>query len=671
MRPMLLALALAAGASSSSFAQRPDSAGRADSMARARRDLRAVTITAAPVDRSLPAGIVHVNALQLGAAPAASTWDLLRQTAGLEVHEQGQGPGFASNASIRGFSSDHSTDLALWIDGVPVNEPVNGHAEGYNDWSLLFKSAVRDMDVTEGPTSALFGNFALAGVVNVRTIDRFAGTQFTADGGSYGRGSATVLSGFDHGSRGGGVLGVHYEREDGFRPNAGFDIAQGHARYVHELSPAVAIDLGTELYASNWSSAGFLSESEFATGDYGIVSNPSDGGLKRRAQERASLRVLKGSMLWRTTAYATEGQWRLFLTIPPAGGKFEGSGSQTEEEDRRYGLGLTSAATWIVPSGELTLGGELRYDRSTYENYFTTDRSRDSTQAAFTASQGAGALFMQSHYDLTDRLRVDLGARADQFSTRTMPAGEAEATGSTGVVSPKVGVRLNLTDLLSTFANVSRGFRSTDGIVEDPGLPVITAWAYEGGFKVTSGDRFATVTLFRMNVSNEQTFDPVSGNASNGGSSRRQGVELQWGAPLTDALRTTGQWTFNDARYTHLTIVSEDGGDPPQVVDGLRVYNTAQYVGSASLDLAPRSAQWRAHLTGNWVGPYSPFEQPGDIVGAYGLLHVSLSFPFAGMNASIGVRNVLDRAYPEIVAGHLYAPGQPRSLYLTMQHLFQ
>lgn len=42
-----------------------------------------------------------------------SAYDLLRQTAALEVHDQGQGPGFASAASVRGFSSDHSTDLAL------------------------------------------------------------------------------------------------------------------------------------------------------------------------------------------------------------------------------------------------------------------------------------------------------------------------------------------------------------------------------------------------------------------------------------------------------------------------------------------------------------------------------------------------------------------------------
>src|SRR4029077_14574244 len=138
--------------------------------------------------RDEPSSSVRVSAQLIQQTPATDAYDLLRQTAGIEVHEQGQGPGFASDASIRAFSSDHSTDLALWIDGVPVNEPVNGHAEGYNDWSLIFPEAINDFDVIKGPSSALFGNFALAGVVNVRTLERMRGPEGFLTGGARGRG---------------------------------------------------------------------------------------------------------------------------------------------------------------------------------------------------------------------------------------------------------------------------------------------------------------------------------------------------------------------------------------------------------------------------------------------------------------------------------------------------
>src|SRR5262249_18383496 len=129
--------------------------------------LKPVTIVAAPAERSEPIAATSIDAATIRLTPAATPYELLRQAAGLAVHRQGQGPGSGSDAWLRGFSSDHATDIALWVDGVPINEPVNGHAEGYNDFSVLFPGGIRDIDVIHGPTSALFGNFALAGTVNV------------------------------------------------------------------------------------------------------------------------------------------------------------------------------------------------------------------------------------------------------------------------------------------------------------------------------------------------------------------------------------------------------------------------------------------------------------------------------------------------------------------------
>ena len=669
MRRIVCVLALVASPCIVFAQQKPDSAARADSIARAARSLNAVNIVAAPIDRSQPATVTHVDASVINSTPSNSTWDLLRQTAGVEVHQQGQGPGFASDASLRGFSSDHSTDLALWVDGVPVNEPVNGHAEGYNDFSELFTQAVQSIDVIEGPTSPLFGNFAMAGVVNVHTIDRMQGTQATARVGSYGDADATVMTGFDHGDRGGGVFGLNYHHEDGFRPNAGFDLVQGHGRVVHELGGGWSVDAGTELYGTDWNSPGFLSGDEFAQHQYDVVSNPSDGGYKRRAQERVSLRFIRGSMFWRTTVYGTEGQWQLYLTIPPAGGRFEGSGSQTEEEDRRYGSGLTSALTWELPRGEITVGTEGRWDHARYENYFTTARSRDSVNALITARQMSGALFLASHADLTDRLRVDVGARADAFDTKSIQDLAGEFRGSTAVFSPKIGATYKLTRALSAYADWARGFRSTDGVIEDPSLPVITAWDYEGGLKWNRSGTSLSATLFRMDVSNEQTFNPLTGDANNGGSSRRQGLELGWSALANPSVLVSGDWTFNDARYTHLTIVSEDDGSVA-TVDGLRVYNTSKYLGNAAVRYLPSGQPWSVTLSGNWVGPYSPFDEPGTVLGAYGLMHVNVSVQALGSQIDAGVRNLLDRAYPELVAGGLVSPGQPRAIFVQVKRSF-
>jgi outer membrane receptor protein involved in Fe transport len=444
-------------------------------------------------------------------------------------------------------------------------------------------------------------------------------------------------------------------------------VAQGHARIVRDLSPSTRIDAGVELYGGDWNSPGFLSEDEFVAHDYDIVSNPTDGGYKRRAQERLSLRMLSGNMIWRTTGYATQGRWQLFLTIPPAGGKFEGSGSQTEEEDSRDGFGATSAVTWAMSRGEITIGGETRWDRSHYENYFTTARQRDSSAAQVTGRQLLGAPFIQSYVNLTDRLRIDLGARYDVLGTRATPDADTVSNATHGVVSPKTGILFRVSPSVALYGSASRGFRSSDGVIVDPTLEPIVVWAYEGGLKLDRDGMVATATLFRMNVSNEQTFDPVTLASSNGGASRRQGVELDWRLPAIANIATVfGSWTFNDARYRSLTAVSEEGGDP-ETLSGLRVFNTSRYVGDAGIELSRPAAPLHVRVSGNWVGDYSPFDEPGVVLGGYGIAHLGAAWAFRSVEADVGVRNLFNRAYPELVAGHVVSPGQPRTLYVSMR----
>jgi len=627
--------------------------------------LQAITVTAAATrpEAAQAARAVPAPVLEQTLSTSTSTWELLRQAAGLEVHQQGQGPGFASDAAVRGFSSDHSTDLALWIDGVPVNEPVNGHAEGYNDWSLLFPQSIADLEVIKGPTSPLFGNFALAGVVNVRTLQRMSGTRGWASGGSFDRLEGVLLTGFDHPDAG-GVLGSRVQHDGGWRPNSAWTLGQVYGRWVRDLSAKVSIDGGAGFYAAGWDSPGFLTLDQYDARDLNEVSDPTDGGFKRRAQERISARVLVApTLLWRSTLYATQGRWQLFLTTPPEGGEEEGSGSQTEEEDRRYGFGLTSALTWLRPGAQVTVGTQNRFDHSSYQNWLTTARTRDGAQVLVSARQMSTGLFLDA-VRVFGALQLEAGGRYDLLATRSSPDGEPTSTAAKGVVSPKVGALLRLVGQVGVYGNVSRGFRQPDGVNTEPGLPFITEWAYEGGLKWQDGPNSATLSAFRMDVSDEQTFDPVSLTTTSGGASRRQGMEAEATfSPAPNVQLRTG-WTYTDAKY--LRFVTEDG----DTLSGQRIFNTARYVGDAAVDYAP-IREMLLRLSTNVVGPYTPFDEPGVVLDPYGLLHASAAVTHGDVRVQLGVRNLLDRTYPELRAGGFVSPGQPRSLYLTTRVAIQ
>jgi len=170
--------------------------------------LPAVRVTAEKMNAPEAASAVVATAAAIRSVPASNAFELVRQTAGVEVHQQGQGPGFASDAVIRGFTSDHSTDVALMIDGVPINQPVNGHSEGYADWNEMMPEAVSTIRVLKGPVSPWIGNFGMGGEVEVETISLAQGTRWALRSGSFGDARASIVTGGTT-ARGGFVVARH------------------------------------------------------------------------------------------------------------------------------------------------------------------------------------------------------------------------------------------------------------------------------------------------------------------------------------------------------------------------------------------------------------------------------------------------------------------------------
>ena len=224
------------------------------------RQLEAITVTAErPRAVAPPVTTIEVPAAELRRTFAANPYDLLRRTSGIEVHEQGQGPGFASDAVIRGFSSDHSSDVLLVLDGVPLNLPVHGHVEGYSDWSILSPAGVSSLRVITGPASPLYGDFSLAGVVEVFTASDATGTSGSMFGSSYGDAGGWLRTG-NRSERGGTLGAFEGRRQEGWRDNSSYWLGNGLLRGWRRVG-AGRLEGGLALYGSTWDSPGFVSVS--------------------------------------------------------------------------------------------------------------------------------------------------------------------------------------------------------------------------------------------------------------------------------------------------------------------------------------------------------------------------------------------------------------------------
>jgi outer membrane receptor for Fe3+-dicitrate len=258
---------------------------------------------------------------------------MVRRTAGIEVHEQGQGPGFASDAVIRGFTSDHSSDVLLVVDGVPINLPLHGHVEGYADWSLLTPASLASLRVIHGPSSPLYGDFAFGGVVEATTADDAEGSIASLRGSSFGDFGGWVRSG-RRGPTSGGLLAVDGERQQGWRENddywLGNVVAHGWRR-----AGAGRLTGGAMLYGSSWNSPGFVSVDRYNADDLEAATDPTDGGSAGRLILHGHYQVPTGDATTFESALWTQGvRSRVFLNIP-----HDELVAQSEEEDGREAVG--------------------------------------------------------------------------------------------------------------------------------------------------------------------------------------------------------------------------------------------------------------------------------------------------------------------------------------------
>ena len=51
------------------------------------------------------------------------------------------------NRFLRGFDADHGTDVAIDVDGLPVNMVSHGHGQGYADLHFMIPDVIERVDV--------------------------------------------------------------------------------------------------------------------------------------------------------------------------------------------------------------------------------------------------------------------------------------------------------------------------------------------------------------------------------------------------------------------------------------------------------------------------------------------------------------------------------------------
>jgi outer membrane receptor protein involved in Fe transport len=517
-------------------------------------EVGAVAQVARP-ERSASSYTLNQKDLPRGAHVVAG--DLARAVPGMFV-VQHAGGGKANQYFLRGFDADHGTDIALSLDGVPINMVSHGHGQGYADLNWIIPELVSSVDVRKGSYDPRFGDFATAGAIDFQTGSALPQNQLKLEAGMFHSYRALALTGSQWGdvrlTGAAEVLGT-----DGpFQRSEDLKRVNLFARAAGTLGQG-ELSLTLTGYLSGWNASGQIPEREVSAGRldrFGFVDRYEGGQstrhnvylrYKTRPEEAQRWDVLGYVSLYSFSLYSDF----TFLRDDPL------NGDMIHQRDERTLSGFKVRYERDESLGPIQstwrFGIELRHDQITNGLDRAPMREWSASLVDADIGQTAASAYLESEIAWRRWLRTNLGVRGDAFgflvhdlredreTLGTRSSGEALATR----VSPKASLTVSPMPWLSLYTNYGMGFHSNDarGVIQGV-TPLTRADAYEAGLSLRLLDKIKLrLALFRVDLDSELVWVGDEGTTEASGRTRRQGLE-------TDLHVDILPWLWGDVAYT-------------------------------------------------------------------------------------------------------------------------
>ncbi len=608
----------------------------------------AAAVAATPVASSSEK---NVRGEDVNARPFSRPAEALEVVPGLIV-TQHSGDGKANQYFLRGFNLDHGTDLAISVDGMPVNMRTHGHGQGYADLNFLTPELIGSVNIRKGPYFADEGDFSSVGSVRVGLLDSVNKTMASIMAGSFGhrRGFGVTSTKFGEGTLliAGEANGYNgpWDNPDSLRK------LNGVVRY-RQGTAEDGFSLTGMAYANKWNSTDQIPSRAIASGEIGRFGalDPSDGGNSSRfslsgrwaqtdegGSSKVNFYVIKSSLnLWNNFTY--------FLSDPVNGDQFH------QHDDRTLG-GLNASHTFRsrfagLPM-ETEIGMQSRYDDIRLDLNNTVRRQFLSSTRSDAVREGSVGIFAQNTLHWTDWLRTNVGWRGDFYQASVnsffTPANSGSAEAFIG--SPKFGVVLGPFAKTEFFINAGEGFHSNDArgvtITESPGdgsaqqasLFLVKTRGAEVGLrtKIVPG-LTSSVSVFLLDSASEILFVGDAGDTVASRPSRRYGIEwtndyrpLPWLSLEGDIAVTHARFRGDDpdqaALYASLAgyPAAQIGNAPGNFIPG-----APDMIASAGIRLGEKTG-WFSALRYRYFGPRPLTEDRAFVSPATGLLNGQLGY---------------------------------------------
>jgi len=515
-----------------------------------------IRVTAPPPVSSSSEQIIPGRDFEL--RPQGRPADILRLVPGLIINQH-QGGGKAEQYLIRGFDADHGTDLAIFVDGLPVNLRSHAHGQGYADLHFLIPETVKAVDVLKGPYFPEYGDFDTAGAVVFLTRDYVEENTLEVAGGSFNTQRYLALLSPTRDAL------KTFIAVEGYRSDGPFEHPNGYVRFniFAKATASLAQDMTLSVWASHyraeWHGSGQLPSRAIRAGlidRFGAI-DPNEGGVTQRTNLNIDYAWRVGAAQ-RLTAHAYASYYALslfndftfFLNDPE-------HGDMINQRDRRVVAGFdTQYEIKSLPLGmplTSTAGFQYRIDTPHIVLANAIQRHQVARVQDVSIVEQSYSPFVKFELVPLDKVRLVTGARGDIFlfhGTEHVDTSEPFQTREVTKARPNVKANLILGPWLDTefFANFGTGFHSNDAraVLTNTKLEALpTATGYEFGVRSRALPRMELfATYWFLDLSSELVFVGDDGTTEARGATHRDGVEVGIKIRPLDWLTLTGDFTY-------------------------------------------------------------------------------------------------------------------------------
>ena len=531
--------------------------------------------------RFIPASTTVITAEEIRRSGASTIQEVISRSVGVQFSDQ-QGFGLASDGTLnlRGIVNSSRTNALVLVDGIRQNRVTGDEVH----WQSIPVDQVERIEIIRGGGGTIYGEGALAGVINIMTKrdgDRPLESEDAVEVGSFG------WQRYHTGARG---------RANELRYSADYtrQLLTGYRESSKSRNTTVGLHTGVDLLPE-LSADLHVHHSEDTTGFPGLLTKVQT--QQRRIQTNA-FHGVNTNELDQVSFDLTAGPWEGWTTLMTMYWK---RWVQTSEDSIDFnaftitpsrGINLRSNQEWRGDRAEnlLTNGVELFEDKAT-----TGDRDAFAGPDSESNRFGYG-LYAEDTLTLFDRVSLVGGVRFDKFryaESLSFPA--FEGTLRFQGWSPRLGLTVQVVpDQLNLFASYARPFKAPN--VDDfssrlgssfngnADLKPQQADTYDVGMRWRHRSGQASATAFYTKINEEILFNQLVFTNQNF-DTRRFGFELASDLQPTDSLRMSVAYTYVNAHFTEGQFVDS-------VIPGTPAHTLNTSIGVSPLHGLWMDLQW-------------------------------------------------------------------------------